>query len=185
MRAKQPFHEYILSQLRELELTSSMLSQVRDKYRAACRRRYTANIRCSRCRLGQDRRRAMARYIDHSRADARAHALSCAADILERRKAVLSDEITRAVVVNALRGTFREVFGMHAISGAEIARRYHDLSEAVTLTRWLRNIDLAREVTLWKTRKDFSEPPKLSDDYIDCVVLPGMLGYSTFQRRDK
>lgn len=182
MATRQPFHEYILSQLRELELTSSTLSQIRDKYGAACRRRKTANDRYSSHKFDQDRMRVIARFIDCRRAEVRAHAISCAVDILERRKALLSDEITRAVVVNALRGTFREALGMHAISGAEIARRYHDLSEAVGLTRWLRNIDLAREAALWKTREDFSEPPKLSDGYIDRIVLPGVLGYSTFQR---
>lgn len=181
MTTKKPFHEYMLAQLRELELTSSTLSQLREKYAAACRRRTVAQNLCRMC--DTNRRRAMNRFIDFCRAEARAHALSCVVDILEKRRAVLSDEITRAAMVNALRGTLREAFG-YTISGAEIARRYHDLSDAVGLTRWLRNIDLAREVTLWTKRKDFSEPPKLSDDYIDCIVLPGMLGYSTFQRTE-
>lgn len=174
MTTKQPFHEYILAQLRELELTSATLSQVRDKYGAACGRRAAARELCD--KHDENRRRAMAKYVGYCRADARAHALSCAVDILERRKAVLSDEITRAVLVNALRGICREVLGPDAISGAEIARRYRDLSEAITLTRWLRNIDFARESKLWTLRKDFLKPPKLSDDYIDSILLPGLYG---------
>ena len=180
MTTKQPFHEYTLAQLRELELTSSTLSQVRDKYSAACGLRDSARGRCS--KHDPDRRRAMAKYAGYRRADARAHALSCAVDILERRKAVLSDEITRAVLVHALRDIYREAFGPDTISGAEIARRYRGLPTAITLTHWLRNIDFARESKLWTLRKDFLKPPELSDDYIDCTLLPGMLGYSTFQR---
>lgn len=176
MTTKKPFHEYILSQLRELEQTSSTLSQVREMYSAACRRREAAKNRCSSYGFDPDRRRALASYVNYYHTDARAHALSCLVNILEHRRAVLSDEITRAVLVNALRGTFREVFGQSAISGAEIARRYQDLSGAITLTRWLRNIDLAREVTLWTQRKDFSEPPKLSDDYVDRILLSGLFG---------
>ena len=176
MTRKQPFHEYILAQLRELELTSATLSQVRDKYGAACRLRASASDRYHYSKHDPKRRRAMARYVNYRHADARAHALSCVVDILERRKAVLSDEITRAVLVNALRGTFRAVLGQSAISGAEIARRYQDLSEAITLTRWLRNIDFARESKLWTLRKDFLKPPKLSDDYVDRVLLSGLLG---------
>lgn len=180
MTTKQPFLEHILAQLRELELTSATLSQVRDKYGAACGRRAAARELCD--KHDENRRRAMAKYVGYYRADARAHALSCAVDILERRRAVLSDEITRAVIVNALRGICREALGPDAISGAEIARRYRDLSEAITLTRWLRNIDFARESKLWTLRKDFLKPPKLSEDYIDSFLLPGMPGYSTFQR---
>lgn len=176
MTTKQPFHEYILAQLRELELTSDTLSQVREMYSAACRRREAAKNRCSSYRFDPDRRRYTALYIGYKRVDARAYALSCVVDILERRKAVLSDEITRAVLVNALRGDFREVFGQGAISGAEIARRYQDLSEAITLTRWLRNIDFARESKLWTIRKDFLKPPKLSDDYVDRILLSGLFG---------
>ena len=174
MTTKQPFHAYILAQLRELELTSATLSQVRDKYGAACGLRASASDRCS--KQDPDRRRAMAKYVNYCRAAARAHTLSCAVDILERRKAVLSDEITRAVLVNALRGICREAFGPDTISGAEIARRYRDLSEAIALTRWLRNIDFARESKLWTLRKDFLKPPTLSDDYIDSILLPGLSG---------
>lgn len=174
MTTKQPFHEYILAQLRELELTSATLSQVRDKYGAACGRRAAARELCD--KHDENRRRAMARYVGYYHADARAHALFCVVDILERRRAVLSDEITRAVIVNALRDICREALGPDAISGAEIARRYRDLSEAITLTRWLRNIDFARESKLWTLRKDFLKPPKLSDDYIDSILLPGLYG---------
>lgn len=174
MPTKQPFHEYILAQLRELELTSSTLSQARDKYGAACGRRAAARELCD--KYDENRRRVMARHLAYYRADARAHALSCVVDILERRKAVLSDEITRAVLVNALRGICREAFGPDTMSGAEIARRYRDLSEAITLTRWLRNIDFARESKLWTLRKDFLKPPTLSDDYIDSILLPGLYG---------
>ena len=179
MTTKQPFHEYILTQLRELELTSSTLSQARDKYGAACGRRAAARELCD--KYDENRRRVLARYLAYYRADARAHALSCVVDILDRRRAVLSDEITRAVLVNALRGICREALGPGTISGAEIARRYRDLSKTITLTRRLRDIDFARESKLWTLRKDFLEPPKLSDDYIDSILLPGMLGYSTVQ----
>lgn len=176
MPTKQPFHEYILAQLRELELTSATLSQVRDKYGAACGLRASARDRCSEHKHNPNRRRALARHVAYYRADAKAHALSCVVDILERRKAVLSDEITRAVLVNALRGICREVFGQNAISGAEIARRSTDLSEAITLTRWLRNIDFARESKLWTLRSDFLKPPTLSDDYVDRILLQRLYG---------
>lgn len=174
MTTKKPFHEYLLSQLRELELTSATLSQVRDKYSAARGRHAAARDRCS--EHDPNRRRALASYVNCYHADARAHALSCLVDILEHRRAVLSDEITRAVLVNALRGTFREVFGQSAISGAEIARRYQDLSGAITLTRWLHNIAFARESKLWTLRKDFLKPPKLSDDYVDRILLSEFFG---------
>lgn len=174
MTTKQTFPEYVLAQLRELELVSATLLQVRNKYGAACGRRAAACDRCS--GHDPDRRRAMAKHADYCRADVKAHALSCTVDILERRKAVLSDEITRAVLVNALRGICREAFGPDTISGAEIARLCCDLSEAITLTRWLRNIDFARESKLWTLRKDFLKPPKLSDDYVDSILLPGLFG---------
>ena len=179
MTTRQPFYEYIRAQLRELDLVSAMLSQVRGKYSAACGRRAAARELCN--KSDENRRRVMARYSAYYRAEARAHALSCAVDILDRRRAILSDEITRAVMVNALRGTLRGAFGKTSISGAEIARRYHDLSDAVSLTRWLRNIDLARSAELRTAFKDLREPPEVSDDYVDHILLPGLLGYSKSQ----
>lgn len=177
---KKPFHEYILEQLRELELTSSMLSQVREKYRAACRRRYILRDKFdSHGSHDQNRRRVLASQITLQRAEVRAFALDSVVTILERRRAVLSDEITRAVVVNALRGIFRGVFG-YTISGAEIARKYwdyRDLRDAIGITSWLRNVDFAREAKLWTMRKDFEKPPKLSDDYVKRILMPGLLGF--------
>lgn len=177
---KKPFHEYILEQLRELELTSSTLSQAREKYRAACRRRYILRDKIDgHERHDQNRRRALACHITLQRAEARAFALDRVVTILEKRRAILSDEITRAIVVNALRGIFRGVFG-YTISGAEIARRYwdyRDLRDAIGLTDWLRNVDFAREAKLWTMRKDFEKPPKLSDDYVNRILMPGLLGF--------
>lgn len=176
---KKPFHEYALAQLRELELTSSMLSQAREKYRAACRRRCILRDKISdRERNDPDRRRVLACHIAVKRAEARAFSLDSVVAILEKRRAILSDEITRAVVVHALRGIFRGVFG-YTISGAEIARRYwgyRDLRDAIGITDWLRNVDFAREGKLWTIRKDFTEPPKLSDDYVDRILTPQPLG---------
>lgn len=177
---KKPFHEYILAQLRELELTSSMLSQAREKYRAACRHRCAVRDKIDdHERNDPNRRRALACHITLQRAEVRAFSLDSVVTILERRRVILSDEITRAVVVHALRGIFRGVFG-YTISGAEIARRYwdyRDLRDAIGITDWLRNVAFARESKLWTIRKDFTKPPKLPDDYINCVLLPGLLGF--------
>lgn len=176
---KKPFHEYVLAQLRELELASSMLSQAREKYRAACRHRCAVRDKIGdRERNDPNRRRVLTCHIALKRAEARAFSLDCVGTILEKRRAILSDEITRAVVVHALRGIFRGVFG-YAISGAEIARRYwsyRDLRDAIGITDWLRNVDFAREGKLWTIRKDFTRPPKLSDDYVDRILMPQRLG---------
>jgi hypothetical protein len=176
---KKPFHEYTLEQLRELELTSSMLSQVREKYRVACRRRCILRDKIDdHERHDPNRRRVLACHIALQRAEVRAFSLDSLVTILERRRAILSDEITRAVVVHALRGIFRGVFG-YAISGAEIARRYwdyRDLRDAIGMTDWLRNVDFAREAKLWTMRKDFTKPPKLSNDYVDRILTPQLLG---------
>lgn len=176
---KKPFHEYVLAQLRELELTSSMLPQAREKYRAACRRRRILRDQVNgHERHDQNRRRALACHIALQRAEARAFSLDSVVTILEKRRAILSDEITRAVVVHALRGIFRGVFG-YTISGAEIARRYwsyRDLRDAIGITAWLRNVDFAREGKLWTIRKDFTKPPKLSDDYVGRILMPQLLG---------
>lgn len=184
MTKRKPFHEYILSQLHELEQTSATLSQVREKYRAACRRRCILRDKIDgHERNDQNRRRAQACHMTLQRAEVRAFSLDSVVTILEKRRAILSDEITRAVVVHALRGIFRGVFG-YTISGAEIARCYWDyrdlrdaiLRDVIGVTDWLRNVDFAREAKLWTIRKDFTKPPKLSGDYVNHILMPGLLG---------
>lgn len=174
MTTKRPFHEYILAQLRELELVSASLINLSDIIVRECgteRKRRDAAARAWKCYIGDchngNRKLALKRVFYANRSEVRVLALFKCRDVLEKRRAILSDEITRAVCVNMLRGILRRLLGSSAPSGAEISRRWTCTctGDMVTLTRWLRNIDLARNCELWKTRKGGEKPPKFTAEY--------------------
>lgn len=178
MTTKKPFHEYILAQLREIELVSASLKDLSGIITRECaieRKRRDAAARAWNCHTG-NRRLALKRVFYANRSEIRVLALFNCRDVLEKRRAVLSDEITRAVCINTLRGILRQLLGSSAPSGAEISRRWACTGDVVTLTRWLRNIDLARNCEFWKTRKGGEKPPKFTVEYFLTFILPGLIG---------
>ena len=182
---KKSFSEYILGRLREIEVLSAALTDLQDILAHECETERTYRGTAAdawECRAGS-RRDALRKGFRAARQELRVFALLKCRGLLEKRRAVLSDEVTRAACVNALRGIARAM-GDAAPSGAEIARRWPGNTDAIALTNWLRNIDLARSGEFWKTRRGGQKPPKFTLAYFLTFVAPGMFGTAADDLKD-
>ena len=176
---KKSYIDWLWARLRDLEIVTSYMNDVSKMLNPACDNRDRARKKFSATRqldpppsVGHK----LSEYLRRQKAEERVHRLFNARDYLDYRRAVLSDEVTRAVIVNALRGICRSVLGEACPSGRKIAEMVHrrgGLAETITLTNCLRNIDLAREAKLWKTRSGGMSPPRINEHEIQ-MILDGL-----------
>ena len=175
---KKSFLECLLERLRELEVMSSALEDITKLLAPVHEEKQFANKKLveyfdhcwpSKLRKAQKSKRNGAALLIRAKSkEIEEFKLFAIKDFLYRKCEMVKAEITRAVCVNWARQMLRDIVPEYGLSGVVIAKRVEqEIAQCETLYRWMRNIDLARKVKWWETRRGGMKPEKFTREYFE------------------